>query len=78
MRQKACSLFTKSNAVSVVDYAPIVRALEKMNINTALNIKRKFEMHILYLQATLTIYRNGTYMQSGRKARSEFRHWIQK
>ena len=44
MHQKACSLFMKSKAVSVTDYAPIARALEKMDAITASNIKRKFKI----------------------------------
>ena len=34
----------KSKAVSVMDYAPIVRALEKKDATTASNIKQKFEI----------------------------------
>ena len=44
MHQKVCNLFTKSKAVSIIDYAPIARALEKMDTSTASNIKWKFEI----------------------------------
>ena len=44
MDQKVCSLFMKSKAVSVTDYAPIARALEKKDTTTASNIKWKFEI----------------------------------
>ena len=44
MHLKACSLFTRSKAVPAVDYAPIARALERMDANTASIMKRKFEI----------------------------------
>ena len=47
MHQNAYSLFMKSKAVSVTDYAPIARALEKIDATTASYIKRKFEIAYL-------------------------------
>ena len=39
--------------MSVVDYASIARALEKMDISTALNIKQKFEIPYFICQQHL-------------------------
>ena len=44
MHHKACSLFTKSKAASVTDYAPIARAFEKMDVSIMASVKRKFEI----------------------------------
>ena len=44
MHLKACALFTRSKTVPVAEYAPIARALERMDAGTALGMKRKFEV----------------------------------